>query len=285
MVIFRLIAIAVLLLVFLALAPLQWLARRLNLAAARLYPVALARSLCWALQIRPRLHGQQSAARAQLVVANHISWADILVLSVRAPQGFLAKQEVGRWPVFGFLARLQGTVFVNRNRRRSIPAANRQMALRMQEGTPVVLFAEATTSDGTRIKPFRSSHFAAARDLLALDPALDSVTIQPVAIFCTRRNGLALSRAGRADLAWYGEMTLLPHVWRLLSGGPVDCDVIFAEPLAFRRGDDRKLAARAAEQSVRAAAAAAMAGRLPVTTAALPANQPAVSILLQTKTA
>ena len=75
------------------------------------------------------------------------------------------------------------------------------------------------------------------------------------------------------------------HVWRLLCGGPVDCDVVYAEPFSYRRGDDRKAIARATELAVRSAAALALAGRLPAPAATVAENQAAVSILFTAKTA
>ena len=277
----RLFLLLVLLLGFVLIgAPLQRLARARNWKIASWIPVWFCRSLASALQIRVHIHGLQSSLRPQLVVANHVSWTDILVLGSRKAQGFLAKKEVGNWPLFGMLARLQGTVFVDRQWRRGIPGTNQLMAASMLAGNTVVLFAEATTSDGTRIKHFHSSHFAAARDLLALDPGLERVWVQPVAIRYGRRDGLTLGRAGRADLAWYGSMTLLPHVLALLASGPVDCDMYFVPPLPFERGLDRKLMARRCEDVTRLA----LAGRL--APSAMRETVPAtVPVLLQSKTA
>ena len=286
MVAFRLLALIGLLLGFVALAaPLQWLARRHSWQLARQVPVLFSRSLCWALQIRTFVAGSQSPLRPQLVVANHVSWVDILVLGCRDPQSFLAKREVGNWPVFGTLARLQGTVFVDRQRLRCIPTVNMQMARAMQAGNPMVLFAEATTSDGTRVKRFHSSHFAAARDLLAMDAAASAVVVQPVGIAYVRRNGLPLGRHGRSEVAWYGDMTLLPHLWRLLSGGPVDCHLVFVPVLAFRRGDDRKLISRQAEIAVRDAVSTLLSGQPSPDSPVAGPNQSVVSILFETKTA
>ena len=153
--------------------------------------------------------------------------------------------------MFGTLARLQNTVFVERLRIRDIPAVNARIAQRLHAGEPVVLFAEATTGDGTRVKRFHSSHFAAARDLMANHGKCAHVLVQPVALAYVRRNGLPLGRAGRAALAWYGDMTLLPHLWTLLRGGPIDCEIIFAAPLIYERGANRKHVARLAELAVR----------------------------------
>ena len=103
------------------------------------------------------------------------------------PMTFLAKKEVGAPALGGRLARLQGIIFVDRGRRRCIPAVNAEMARAMVEGEPVVLFAEATTGDGNRILPFRSSHFEAVREAAATAGA---AAIQPVFLDYSRVVGL-----------------------------------------------------------------------------------------------
>ena len=232
--------------------PVQRLASARGWRLAGRIPVFFSRTLCRLLRISVHTNGRVST-EGSLVVANHVSWTDILVLGTREPTSFLAKSEVAGWPLLGAFARAQATVFVDRQHKSCIPQVNAAMAHAMRQGRAVVLFPEATTSDGTRMKPFFSSHFAAAIDAQA--------TIQPVVIVYARRDGLPLDRAGRAALAWYGDMTLLPHVLALLRGGPVDCHVVFAEPIAVGRDMDRKSLARAAQTAIRNTARAAQAGR------------------------
>ena len=266
-------------------APLQFLARRGGWPLARALPVFFSRCLCRALRIRVRSTGAGSAPLPRLIVANHVSWTDILVLGTCEPLCFLAKSEVASWPVFGTLARLANTVFVDRLRTRGIPLVNAEMAQRLHAGESVVLFAEATTSDGTRVKRFHSSHFAAARDLMRKHDIYDYVMIQPVALAYVRRNGLPLGRAGRAGLAWYGDMTLLPHLWTLLRGGPIDCEIIFAAPLMYKRGANRKHVALLSELAVRQANASATAATASRTRNHESSRRRRVSIFLNAETA
>lgn len=286
MIIFRVVVLVLLLLGFFCFgAPLQFVARRSGWRLARVVPVFFSRCLCRALRVQVRSRGAGPAQSPRLIVANHVSWTDILVLGTIEPLCFLAKSEVAGWPLFGTLARLQNTVFVDRLRIRAIPAVNAEIALRLHAGEPVVLFAEATTSDGTRVKRFHSSHFAAARDLMRKRRTCDRVLIQPVALAYVRRNGLPLGRAGRAALAWYGDMTLLPHLWTLLRGGPIDCEIIFAAPLIYERGANRKHVARLAELAVRQANAAAISATAPSGIDHELSSSRRVSILLDAKTA
>ena len=105
---------------------------------------------------------------------------------------------------------MQGVVYVDRGRRRCIPGVNAEMAEAMRAGAPVVLFAEATTGDGNRLLRFRSSHFEAIRQAAIADRETPAF-IQPVflALLAPRRAADGAHR--RPRIAWYGDMTFLPH--------------------------------------------------------------------------
>ena len=206
--------------------------------------------LLYFLQIRVVVHGEtpepgQPTHLPQLLVANHVSWTDIPALGTLHSISFLAKREVAGWPVIATFARLQGTVFVDRSSRKSISEANAAMAARMLAGAWVALFPEGTTHDGTQLGRFHSSHFAAARDLLAGAPNIEVVRVQPVAI-----------RYSAAHAAWLGDDLLLPHVMQLVKGAPIICDLFFCEPLIVGRAADRKMIAQQCNQRIEAMLAA-----------------------------
>lgn len=200
-----------------------------------------------------------------LVLANHVSWLDIVVLGSLRPLSFVAKSEIAGWPVIGGLARLQRTVFIDRARRGDTAQVNAAVASRLADGDLIVLFAEGTTSDGTRLLPFRSSLVGAARAAIEGDPARrrDRIRLQPLAITYPRRNGLPLVRSERPEIAWYGDMELAPHLALFLARGPIDVDVVWGAPISFEAGTDRKRATALAEASVRAAMRQARTGRGP----------------------
>jgi 1-acyl-sn-glycerol-3-phosphate acyltransferase len=237
-------AIVLVLLVFWCLAPLQWIALRRRWPLRLWFPVAFGRTLAALLRLKvcadtaapplgPRLQGPR------LIAANHVSWLDVLAFCSVEPVCFLAKREVGAWPLISTFARLQETVFVDRQRRRTIPGTNAAMAQRMLSGRPMLLFPEATTGDGSALRKFHSSHFAAARDLLATASELETVFVQPVAI-----------RYSTPAAAWFGDATLLPHLWSVLKGEPIRCDLMFGKPFAYARGENRKLVARQAASAI-----------------------------------
>lgn len=203
------------------------------------------------LGLRVRARGEVAAARPLLIAANHVSWTDIVVLSALADVHFIAKADMRTWPLIGTLARLQRSVFVERERRRTSGLQAGEIGARLNDGDPMVLFAEGTTGDGNRLLPFKSTLFAAAQMALEAGGA-DTVTVQPVAIAYTRLHGMPMGRAHRTAMAWIGDEKLMPHLRRLLEEGAVDVEVHFGEPLAFRAGADRKQIARLAEDRVRA---------------------------------
>ncbi|MBX9930790.1 MAG: 1-acyl-sn-glycerol-3-phosphate acyltransferase [Methylobacterium sp.] len=198
-----------------------------------------------------------------LVLANHVSWLDILVLGSLRPLSFVAKSEISGWPVVGLLAKLQRTIFIDRTRRGATADVNAALAERLAAGDLIVLFAEGTTGDGLRLLPFRSSLVGAARGVIDSDGNDHTrLRLQPLAIAYPRRNGMPVTRSERPEIAWYGDMELAPHLSVFLASGPIDVQVVWGEPIPFEPGTDRKRATALAEASVRAALRRSRDGRL-----------------------
>jgi len=237
----------------------QYLTLRFAPARATRIPLAFHRMVRRLLGIRVILRGAEDAQRPLLMTANHMSWLDITVLGSLAPVAFIAKKDVASWPVFGLFAKLQRSVFVDRERRNETRATAHEIADRMQEGVPLVLFAEGTSGDGNGVLPFRSALIGAAQK--AAQDADGVAHIQPVSLAYVRRGGLPLSRNQRAQVAWYGDMPLMPHLYGIVRGIPVDVVVTFGEVVDLRPGDDRKALARALEGEVRAMTRDAILGR------------------------
>jgi lyso-ornithine lipid O-acyltransferase len=168
-----------------------------------------------------------------LLVSNHLSWLDIPLFGSVLPLSFIAKSEVRHWPLFGGMARLQRTVFVDRERRHLTGVKRNEIALRLQAGDTLVLFPEGTSSDGSNVLPFKSSYFGAVEGL--------DIPVVPVTIIYLGTPKI---------YGWYGDMELLPHLWAVLKSGPIAVRVIFHAPV---QKSDRKTMARAAEATVRAA--------------------------------
>ncbi len=140
--------------------------------------------------VRPETHGAPL-----MLVANHVSWLDIYVINAVQPACFVAKSEIRAWPVIGWLSEKTGTLFIQRARRRDIVRVNERLTQVMRDGDPVVVFPEATTTDGATVIKFHSS---------LLQPAvLAGAVLQPVAIRYVRGDGTRCEEA-----AYYGGNTL-----------------------------------------------------------------------------
>jgi lyso-ornithine lipid O-acyltransferase len=238
-----------------AVGPPTPIARTFGWRFARGAPVLFQRFLCAGLGVRVRGHGALGRAAKQLVVADHVSWLDIPVLATLAPMSFLAKTEIGDNPTSRELVGLQGVIYVDRGRRSCIPKVNVHMIERMRGGSPVALFAEATTGDGNRLMRFRSSHFEAIRQAAAGDDHGEAI-IQPIYLDYSPLAGLPIARGERPRVAWYGDITFFDHFIR---GGGVTCDVYCGTPIPVGPGLDRKTAARLTEAAVRGLAVRARA--------------------------
>ena len=208
------------------------------------------------LGIKVHVSGRLAPDRPLLLVANHISWTDIVILSSLAPMSFVAKSDMAEWPIFGLFAKLQRSVFVERDKTRTSHKQANELGNRLAGGEVMVLFAEGTTSDGNIVMPFKSTLFGAAQAALASETGkrlgIETVHIQPVTIAYTRLQGLPMGRLHRAHAAWIGDSDLVPHIGALIKEGGMDVEVHFADPVPFTSKSKRKHVAQDVEGTVRA---------------------------------
>ena len=239
--------------VTLPLMPLQQLFLWFWPAMARVFPMHYHRVVLRILGVRVSIEGEVLKSGPAILAANHVSWLDIVIMSSLAPVSFIAKRDVNAWPLFGQLARLQRTVFVDRHRRHSTGSSRNEMRQRLAAGDILVLFAEGTSGDGASVKPFKSALFS------AVEPA--HVPLQPISIAYTGHRNLPMTRRQRPLYAWYGDMELPPHLWQALSYGPIEITVICHAPLAIADAGDRKALAKTVENTIRQGLVHALHGR------------------------
>ncbi len=241
----------------------QWLLLRTAPRLAVAFPNFYHRNLCRLLQARIDVRGAPVEGVPCLIASNHCSWLDITVLSAVRPLSFISKQEVGTWPMFGQLARLQRTIFVDRDRRSATARFNAQIQDRLKSGDTLVLFPEGTSTDGNRVFGFKSALMGAADvTYTERDTGADAhVPVQPVTIAYTRVHGLPLGRHERPIFTWYGDMDLAPHLWEALKRGPLDVVVEFHAPLTIDMAGNRKALASHCETVVREGLVNALTGR------------------------
>ncbi len=250
-------------LVAITLLPIQWICTRFGLPPRRWVPMLFHRAVARIIDLRITIEGEPSKQRPILILANHVSWLDITALGTIMPLSFIAKSEIENWPLFGLMAKLQRSIFVDRNRRTRTMENSEAIAERLEEGDPIILFAEATTSDGNRILPFRSSLVGAARAAILSDSPTTQVHIQPVSVAYNRSDGLPTGRMGRARIGWYGDMEIAGHILSVLRGGALDVTIRFGEVMTDDGVANRKVLTRNAEQTVRLMLAEGLTGRKP----------------------
>ncbi len=239
----------------------QWVLARLRLPGGASMALAYYRGLVRLLGLRVHVVGTPMTEHPVLMVSNHQSWADIIVLGSITTVAFVSKREVRDWPIVGISAELQRTVFVDRSRRHQTGQAIADMVQRLAERFPVVLFPEGTSSDGNRVLPFRSALVGALRDACAHADVGDRVMIQPVSICYTTMQGLPMGRQHRPVVAWYGDLDLTPHLKTFLERGAIDVVVTFGEAIPADGSADRKSVTRTLEATVRRLTASTLRGR------------------------
>lgn len=192
------------------------------------------------LGLRIVTHGQPLPGPA-LWVANHISWIDIAALGGFVPVSFLSKSEVRNWPLIGWLAARGGTLFIRRGQRGGADTATEEITWHLIRGRRVILFAEATTTRGDRVRPFHPRLFATA--------IRAGVPVQPVALRYPPHPG-AEAGAPHPTVPFVDDDTLLAHAWRVLGEPRIDVEMTFLQPLATQHGQERKALALAAHDAV-----------------------------------
>lgn len=191
---------------------------------------------------------KRGAGRPVVYVSNHSSWVDIPVVGGVLDGCFVAKADVAGWPVISTIARLGRTVFVSRSRASTAKERDAMRAL-LRAGDNLILFPEGTSSDGSRVLPFRTSFFAIAEATPGENPA-DLPLIQPVSVVYDRLGGLPAGRASRPVFAWYGDMDILSHFRRLTQNIGLRATVLLHTPLDPARFEDRKALSQAVWQIV-----------------------------------
>lgn len=183
------------------------------------------------LHVRAHLLCAQPVPTRGVLLSNHVSWLDIIVLNALLPSRFVAKQEVRKWPVFGWLARQAGSVFVRRDRRMETGVMNNRLADLIRHGERLAVFPEGTTTEGESVLPFRSA---------LLDCAVKTgCAVYPVAV----RYRTADGRLDKLP-SFVGDDTLGASLWRIFGQPELHVDLSIGQRL-ITGGHRRELAAEA----------------------------------------
>jgi 1-acyl-sn-glycerol-3-phosphate acyltransferase len=217
------------------LMPVQLLFVMLVSRMAERFPVFYHRLCCRLMGIDIEALGTMSRQRPTLFVSNHTSYLDITILGSLIPGSFIAKAEVARWPLYGWLAKLQRTVFIDR-KRQTTDRQSSDIQRRLDAGDNLILFPEGTSNDGNRVLPFRSALLSVAERA----GEGKRLAVQPVSIAYVGLNGIPMGHGLRPLVAWYGDMTLGPHLWQFSRLGKIKVVVEFHPPVDMAEIGGRK---------------------------------------------
>lgn len=143
-----------------------------------------------------------------VIISNHVSYVDGIVLGSLFPVVFVSKKEVKRWPIIGQWTTLCGTVFVNRQRKDLVSALIKEISRKLQQGANILLFPEGTSTNGERMLPFQTPPLAA--------PLRSRSVIIPITVAYRMIEEKPVSAANRDLIYWYGDMDFASHLWKLL---------------------------------------------------------------------
>ena len=192
-------------------------------------------TFCWILGLKIHVTGKIPQG-TQLLVANHISWHDIVVVQSLLATGFIGKHEIRNWPLIGWLAYQGNTLFVQRGRHKSFEKIHAAMTKRLLAKQNIMLFPEGTTTTGESVKSFRSRLFEPAIRL--------SMPIQPITIWYRSKNQSC------SELSFTGGESFFSHLLRTLGEPQIDVYLHFCKPITTNRDDDRREIGRRAHALV-----------------------------------
>lgn len=160
---------------------------------------------------------------ARLMVGNHMSYLDILILSSLYPSSYVTSQEIREMPFLGMLCEWAGCLFVERRSRENLSREVSEIKDALLQGLTVTVFPEATSTNGEEILRFRTPLYQAAMD--------SGVKVQPFCLNYLQINGARFSKGNRDYVCWYGDMEFVPHLWALCRLDSVDVSVQFLDIL------------------------------------------------------
>lgn len=205
------------------------------------------KGVCRVLGLNVIVEGSPCTDRQVIFVCNHMSYLDIPVIGSVLQASFVAKSEVAKWPVFGFLSKLQQTAFISRSKT-TLGHDKNNLESMLQDGRSMIIFPEGTSTDGRNVMPFKSSLFSIATSEEAL---AQDIWLQPMTLSLITVDRLPPETQRLRDLyAWHGDMDLAPHLSAFTKIRGATVKITFHPPIQARSLPDRKKLALACHEQV-----------------------------------
>ena len=233
----RLILILIfLILIILISIPIQFFFNLIGFRFKKLYPLLFYRMIKISTGININFDSEKIDKKNSgvLYIANHVSWFDIICLGTLLDARFIAKKEVSKMGIFGFLAKLSNTFFIDNENKNKIIEYNNSIQKKLQEGENFIIFPEGTTSDGNGIISFKSSMLECAFD------DNNKINIQPISICYSKLNNIPMGIYLRRNIAWVGDTSMVAAMVNFLRSGRITVDIIFHEIMSINNFENRK---------------------------------------------
>ena len=245
--ILRLVSILIfLLLVIIISIPIQIFFNMIGFKLKKLYPQYFYRLIKLVIGININFDKTKinKANLGVLYIANHVSWFDIICLGTLLKARFIAKKEVSEMGIFGFLAKLSNTFFIDNSNKSKIIEYNNFIQKKLRNGENFIIFPEGTTSDGNGILDFKSSMLECAFD------KNNQINIQPISICYTKINNVPMGIYLRRNIAWVGDTPMIVAMVNFLRSGRITVDIIFHDLMSINNFRNRKELASYCEKQI-----------------------------------
>ena len=204
-------------------------------------PLIFHKFLLKILGIRLSIKGKPSERKPLILIGNHSSYLDIIILGSVLPVCFVAKSEIKGWFLFGTLASLQNSIFIDRRNFKALDSL-KKISKNLSSNFAIIIFPEGTTNNGKRVQKFRASLFKIFED----DPTLG---LQNFSLCYTHINSMPLDNRMRPNIAWYGDMGLITHLKRILNYSSIGAKLQF-HPINIPDGIKRKILSEESREQV-----------------------------------
>ena len=245
--ILRLVSILIfLLLVIIISIPIQIFFNMIGFKLKKLYPQYFYRLIKLVIGININFDKTKinKANLGVLYIANHVSWFDIICLGTLLKARFIAKKEVSEMGIFGFLAKLSNTFFIDNSNKSKIIEYNNFIQKKLRNGENFIIFPEGTTSDGNGILDFKSSMLECAFD------KNNQINIQPISICYTKINNVPMGIYLGRNIAWVGDTPMIVAMVNFLRSGRITVDIIFHDLMSINNFRNRKELASYCEKQI-----------------------------------
>ncbi|HAY36537.1 MAG: 1-acyl-sn-glycerol-3-phosphate acyltransferase [Bacteroidetes Order II. Incertae sedis bacterium] len=215
-------------------------AERMAFAAQRQRDAGV--SMCRSLRITTEVVGHYSSEKPSLIVPNHIGTLDPWILAGRFNTAFVAKSELGGWPVFGWVCKAVGIIFAHRKNVMRTNQTVDEIRARMRSGVAVLIFPEGTTSDGKELLPFKTGGFESVANM-------DDGFVVPVYFHVRTIDGKPVTELSRVEVTWSSPQKMTANLWKVLGLGRLHFVVRIGKPIPAKN-QNRKELARSAKDAM-----------------------------------